>query len=109
MGGEGSSLNTQAYRVEVSNDGQNWQEILRVENNSSGLTEDAVPVTQGRYVRLLIDEPTQGGDSAARIYEVEVRGLDKEINPAAGLYGKDLHCSARICDRACGESRYRRP
>ena len=79
MGGEGSSLNTQAYRVEVSNDGQNWQEILRVENNSSGLTEDAVPVTQGRYVRLLIDEPTQGGDSAARIYEVEVRGLDKEI------------------------------
>ena len=79
MGGEGSSLNTQAYRVEVSNDGQNWQEILRVENNSSGLTEDAVPVTQGRYVRLLIDEPTQGGDSAARIYEMEVRGLDKEI------------------------------
>ena len=30
-------------------------------------------------MRLLIDEPTQGGDSAARIYEVEVRGLDKEI------------------------------
>lgn len=30
-------------------------------------------------MRLLIDEPTQGGDSAARIYEMEVRGLDKEI------------------------------
>lgn len=79
MGGEGSSLNTQAYHVEVSQDGQSWQEILRVKDNSSGLTQDAVPVTLGRYVKLWIDAPTQGGDSAARIYEVEVKGLDKEI------------------------------
>lgn len=50
-----------------------------MEDNSSGLTQDAVPVTLGRYVKLWIDAPTQGGDSAARIYEVEVKGLDKEI------------------------------
>lgn len=33
----------------------------------------------GRYVKLWIDEPTQGGDNAARIYEVEVKGLEEAV------------------------------
>lgn len=79
MGGEGSSLNTAAYHVEVSEDGQNYKEVLRVGKNTAGLTEDPIAVTHGRYVKLWIDEPTQGGDNAARIYEVEVKGLEEAV------------------------------
>ena len=79
MGGEGSSLNTAAFHVEVSTDGSSYTEILRVNGNTASQTVNAVPVTLGRYVRLVIDEPTQGGDSAARIYEFEVHGLDEAI------------------------------
>lgn len=79
MGGEGSSLNTAAYHVEVSENGQDYKEVLRVEKNTAGLTEDPIAVTHGRYVKLWIDEPTQGGDNAARIYEVEVKGLEEAI------------------------------
>lgn len=79
MGGEGSSLNTAAYYVEVSENGQDYKEVLRVEKNTAGLTEDPIAVTHGRYVKLWIDEPTQGGDNAARIYEVEVKGLEEAI------------------------------
>lgn len=79
MGGEGSSLNTAAYHVEVSEDGQNYKEVLRVEKNTAGLTEDPIAVIHGRYVKLWIDEPTQGGDNAARIYEVEVKDLEEAV------------------------------
>ena len=79
MGGEGSSLNTAAFHVEVSSDGSDYTEVLRVSGNTANQTVNAVPVTLGRYVKLWIDEPTQGGDSAARIYEFEVHGLDKAI------------------------------
>lgn len=79
MGGEGSSLNTAAYHVEVSEDGQNYKEVLRVEKNTAGLTEDPIAVIHGRYVKLWIDEPAQGGDNAARIYEVEVKGLEEAV------------------------------
>ena len=60
-------------------DGSSYTEILRVNGNTASQTVNAVPVTLGRYVRLVIDEPTQGGDSAARIYEFEVHGLDEAI------------------------------
>ena len=28
-----------------------------------------------RYVKLVVNKPTQGSDSAARIYEIEVYGI----------------------------------
>lgn len=90
IGGEGSALNTRDYRIEVSNDGQNFTEVLKVTGNTKGLTNDPVPVSVARYVKLLIDNPTQGGDSAARIYEVEVMGLDKSIKlPPVYAPGED--------------------
>ena len=63
----------------MSEDGQNYKEVLRVEKNTAGLTEDPIAVIHGRYVKLWIDEPTQGGDNAARIYEVEVKGLEEAV------------------------------
>ncbi|WP_279001625.1 beta-N-acetylglucosaminidase domain-containing protein [Thomasclavelia cocleata] len=79
IGGEGSGLNTRKYRVQVSIDGTNYTEVVNVSGNTAGLTTDYFQVSLARYVKLIVDEPTQGGDSAARIYEVEVKGLDKAI------------------------------
>uniref|UniRef100_UPI000689279B beta-N-acetylglucosaminidase domain-containing protein n=1 Tax=Thomasclavelia saccharogumia TaxID=341225 RepID=UPI000689279B len=79
IGGEGSGLNTRDYRIQVSSDGTNYTEVVNVEGNTAGLTTDTFQVSLARYVKLIVDTPTQGGDSAARIYEVEVMGLDKAI------------------------------
>lgn len=78
-GGEGAALNTKDYRIQVSKDGKTFKEIYNVIGNKKGLTNDAVPVNVARYVKLIVDKPTQGGDNAARIYEVQVMGLDKAI------------------------------
>ncbi|MCG1027094.1 beta-N-acetylglucosaminidase domain-containing protein [Virgibacillus halodenitrificans] len=82
-GGEPVGSNTLAYRVLISEDGENFKELVKVTDNKSGITKDQVPVTKGRYVRLIVDEPTQGDDNAARIYEFEVNGLkgDVELPP----------------------------
>ena len=37
------------------------------------------PVVNARYVKLSVEKPTQGSDTAARIYEVEVYGLDEAL------------------------------
>ena len=79
IGGEGSGLNTRDYRIEVRKDGNEYVEVANVKENVAGLTSDNVPVSIARYVKLIVDTPTQGGDSAARIYEVEVNGLEKAI------------------------------
>ncbi|MFJ7727439.1 beta-N-acetylglucosaminidase domain-containing protein [Neobacillus sp. NPDC097160] len=78
-GGEPSGSNTSAYRVLISEDGVNFKELVKVTGNKSGITKDQVPATKGRYVRLMVDKPTQGDDRAARIYEFEVMGLEGDV------------------------------
>ncbi|EGT3615588.1 PKD domain-containing protein [Clostridium perfringens] len=78
-GGESSGMNTRAYSLEVSNDGENFTPVLNVNDNTKAISNDAFPVTKARYVRLNIIQPTQGADSAARIYEVAVKGLDGDV------------------------------
>ena len=78
-GGEAASMNTKAYRIEVSTDGENYKEIINVTNNTAGITTDKIPVTKARYVKLIVEKPTQGSDNAARIYEVEVMGVEGDI------------------------------
>ncbi|MFZ7946933.1 beta-N-acetylglucosaminidase domain-containing protein [Neobacillus sp. 19] len=78
-GGEPLGSNTSAYRVLISEDGVNFKELVKVTGNKSGITKDQVPATKGRYVRLIVDKPTQGDDRAARIYEFEVMGLEGDV------------------------------
>lgn len=82
-GGEPAGGNTLSYSVQISEDGITFKELVRVTNNEQGITKDEVPATKGRYMRLVIDKPTQGDDRAARIYEFEVMGLkgDVELPP----------------------------
>lgn len=73
-GGEPQAFNTQAFRIEVSTDGENWTEVVKVTDNTAAVSEHSITLTNARYARLLVDKPTQGGDTAARIYEFEVYG-----------------------------------
>lgn len=74
-GGESAAFNTRAYRIQLSSDNKNWADAVTVNDNSAAVSMHAVPVTTARYVRLIIDKATQGGDTAARIYDFEVLGL----------------------------------
>ena len=78
-GGEGSSMNTKAYTILVSTDGEEFTEVVKVTKNTLGETVDTFQVVNARYVKLSVDKPTQGSDTAARIYEVEVYGLDEGL------------------------------
>lgn len=76
-GNESPDMNTQKYTLEISTDGKDFTEIVNITKNKAGMTSDAFKVVDARYVRLVVVKPTQGSDSAARIYEVEVYGLNK--------------------------------
>jgi len=73
-GGESPAYNTKAFTIEVSVDGETWTPVVQVTNNQDAVTKHTIPITQARFVRLTIQQPTQGGDQAARIYELEVYG-----------------------------------
>lgn len=74
-GGEGADMNTKAYTISVSEDGKNYQEVVNITRNAEGQSKDTFAPVKARYVKLNITKPTQGSDTAARIYEVQVFGL----------------------------------
>ena len=74
-GGESADMNTSDYIVEVSADKQNWTEVANVKKNKAEETQHAFKQCQARYVRITAKKPTQGSDSAVRLYEVQVQGL----------------------------------
>lgn len=74
-GGESAGMNTRTYSILVSQDGEAFTEVRKVTKNTAGTTHDAFAPVKARFVRLVTEEPTQGSDSAARIYEIEVYGL----------------------------------
>ncbi|MEG1287217.1 MAG: beta-N-acetylglucosaminidase domain-containing protein [Clostridium sp.] len=78
-GKEPAGLNTSAYTIETSEDGENFKELVKVKGNKDGVTSHPVKVIKSRYVRLKVDKPTQGDDNAARIYEIEVMGLEGDV------------------------------
>ncbi|MCD6632842.1 discoidin domain-containing protein [Lactococcus cremoris] len=74
-GGESPDMNTSDYTIELSNDNQNWTEVVNVKKNKLGETKDSFKQTEARYVRITAIKPTQGADSAVRLYEIQVLGL----------------------------------
>ncbi len=55
-----------------------WQNALTKKNAMFLQTEDGALVA-AQFVKPVINKPTQGSDSAARIYEVEVYGLEEAL------------------------------
>ena len=70
-GGESASWNTRDYDLLVSTDGTTFTTVVQARANTAAVTNHTVSVT-ARYVRLNVITPTQDGNTAARIYEVEV-------------------------------------
>lgn len=74
-GGENASWNTRAYTIQLSNDnGATWSTPVNVTANTANETTHTITATTARLVRLNITTPTNDGNSAARIYELEVYG-----------------------------------
>ena len=71
-------MNTKAYKISVSADGTDYQEVVSVTKNTAGTTLDTFTPVSARYVKISVIKPTQGSDTAARIYEVEVYGINKK-------------------------------
>lgn len=74
-GGEAAAFNTRDFEILVSLDGQNWTTAADVKGNTLGISKHPIALTEARYVKLNVTKPTQGGDTAARIYGFEVHGL----------------------------------
>lgn len=75
-GGESPDMNTKAYTILVSEDGSEYAEVKSVTKNTLAETMDTFAPAQARYVKLSVVKPTQGSDTAARIYEMRVYGAD---------------------------------
>lgn len=73
-GGESPDMNTSDYTIEISKDNQNWTEVVNVKKNKLGETKDSFKQTEARYVRITAIKPTQGADTAVRLYEIQVLG-----------------------------------
>lgn len=78
-GGESPDMNTEKYSIEVSEDGKTFTEVASIDKNKAATTLTTFKATKARYVKIIVKKPTQGSDSAARIYGIEVRGLDGTI------------------------------
>lgn len=78
-GGEGSDMNTKAYTISVSSDGTEYIQVANVTKNTLGETLDTFAPVNARYIKLSVVKPTQGSDTAARIYEIQVYGSQKPV------------------------------
>jgi hypothetical protein len=58
----------------------NFSQVASVSNNIQSITTHNIAPTVARFVRLNVATPTQNGDAAARIYELQVYG-----QPASGV------------------------
>ncbi len=63
-GGESKDMNTKSYAIFVSEDGASFEEVRSVTRNTAGTTHDAFAPVKAQYVKLVVNKPTQGSDSA---------------------------------------------
>ncbi|MBN1419570.1 MAG: discoidin domain-containing protein [Planctomycetes bacterium] len=65
-------LNTRDFTVQASADGESWKTIATVRGNREDVTDVDLDPVSARYLKITVDDP--GGDSTARIAEVEIFG-----------------------------------
>ena len=72
LGGETTGWNTGGYTIATSTDGSAWSTAVTVAGSRASRTYHPVTARAARYVRLTVTTPTNNGNTAARIYELEV-------------------------------------
>jgi len=91
LGGETTGWNTGAFAIDVSTDGTNWTTLVNVTGSRSSRTFHPVTVQTARFVRLRSLTPTNNGNTATRIYELEVFATAGGGGPIlSGITGKCL-------------------
>ncbi|HEX3695127.1 MAG TPA: discoidin domain-containing protein [Polyangia bacterium] len=80
-GAEAAALDTRDFNIQLSNDGTTFSTVVTVTGNAADVTTHSIASTNARFVRLNIVTPTQNGDPAARIYELEVYGTTVNASP----------------------------
>jgi predicted alpha-1,2-mannosidase len=74
LGGETTGWNTGGYTIATSTDGSTWNTAVTVTGSRASRTYNPVSARSARYVLLTVNTPTNNGNNAARIYELEVYG-----------------------------------
>lgn len=78
-GGEGADMNTKSYEISVSTDNTEYTPVAKNTKNAEANTVDAFTPVNARYVKVSVVKPTQGSDTAARIYEIQVYGTETKL------------------------------
>ena len=65
------------FKLQASDDGQNWRDIDTVIDNHSDVTDRTVPEFTTRFARIYIMEPSSSGDPRCRIGEFELYGTEE--------------------------------
>lgn len=74
--GMNRSLNTRAYRLQVSANAYTWSTIDAQAGNLDSVTDVEFPLVTARYARIVVDDP--GADGVARIADVELFGRNPQ-------------------------------
>jgi hypothetical protein len=82
-GGEGATLNTKDFNIQVSSNGTTWTTPVNVTGNTASVTSHTISATSARYVKLNVLTPSQSSDATARIYELEIAGTPVAPLPTA--------------------------
>ena len=67
-----SSLNTGAYSVEISADGENWTKVADISGNTDSWNNLTFKAVTGKFVKVTITDP--GADNIARIADIDIFG-----------------------------------
>jgi predicted alpha-1,2-mannosidase len=74
LGGETTGWNTGAFAIDTSSDGTTWSTAVNVSGSRSSRTFHPITPRAARFVRIRSLTPTNNGNTATRIYELEVYG-----------------------------------
>jgi predicted alpha-1,2-mannosidase len=72
LGGETTGWNTGAFAIDTSTDGTTFTTVVNVTSSRSSRTFHPIAPRTARFVRLRSLTPTNNGNTASRIYELEV-------------------------------------
>lgn len=104
--GRGSHMDTDnrrqdmsAWRIEVSNDKEDWTEFNRETNDQSTTYEKYFEPRTGRYIRLLIDAAEQDPNNKnghVRIYGFKIKMRDEILDFSGAIHETDFTKKAKI-------------
>ncbi|WP_030441763.1 GH92 family glycosyl hydrolase [Actinoplanes subtropicus] len=95
LGGENTGWNTGAFTISTSTDNATWSTAVTATGMRNSRTYSPIPARTARYVRFEATTPANNGDTAARIYELEVYGSSSAATDLA------LRTTA-TADSSCG-------